>query len=359
LCKACKKAFVNSRNGQASRHETKYIVLLVFASALLRTYVIQINTDRIEHLYIIIHILYNPRRVLISQGYEEHTVVVVKMPLCTVHLIALHTTTPDPLSTFLTTLKSSNVSPLVVSRVIRWIILPSHISTENLLARNIHWDLFLILPSTSAIPPNIEKLVQYHWTITAGVPSRLIQDFAQKNGKLLHPDPSSIPKLDDTSTSPSKTTASSQNLELSAGLEAWIEKFASENRPESNGAVSMFNLLSFNPGMKSKYLKYGKAFAETIGSRHGGNAKIVGNVVASPNSNGSSVNDDVVDAGQDGWDEIALAHYPSIRHFRDMLVSDDYQEVNHKHRVGSLKDTCILMTSEVGIEAWRERGAKL
>jgi hypothetical protein len=34
------------------------------------------------------------------------------------------------------------------------------------------------------------------------------------------------------------------------------------------------------------------------------------------------------------------------------LRSRDYQDVNHKHRVGSLRDTCILMTSEVGIEGW-------
>jgi hypothetical protein len=33
-----------------------------------------------------------------------------------------------------------------------------------------------------------------------------------------------------------------------------------------------------------------------------------------------------------------------------MLASEDYQEVNHKHRVGSLRDTCILMTSEIAIQ---------
>jgi len=50
---------------------------------------------------------------------------------------------------------------------------------------------------------------------------------------------------------------------------------------------------------------------------------------------------------QDGWDEIALAHYPSLEHFAAMLGSSDYQEVNHKHRLGALKDTCILCTMEI------------
>lgn len=268
------------------------------------------------------------------------------MPLCTVHILALHPTTPNPLLTFLSALKSSNASPLVVSRVIRWIILPSQISTENLLARNIKWDLFLIFPDTSPLPLDLEKLVQHHWTITAGVPSRLIQDFAAKNKKILHPEPSSVPKISPPESKKTETTDSSQNLELSKGLEQWIQTFTTSNSRESGRAVSMFNLLAFNPGMKAEYLKYGKAFAETIGSRHGGNAKIVGNVVKAPSTSAS----EVVDASSDGWDEIALAHYPSILHFRAMLQSADYQEVNHKHRVGSLRDTCILMTSEVGVE---------
>ena len=33
-----------------------------------------------------------------------------------------------------------------------------------------------------------------------------------------------------------------------------------------------------------------------------------------------------------------------------MLASEDYQAVNKKYRVGSLKDTFILCTSELGLE---------
>lgn len=258
------------------------------------------------------------------------------MPLCTLHLLALHPTTPNSLLTFLSTLESSNVSPLVVSKVVRWIILPTSLSTEHLLARNVSWDLFLILPDSSPLPPNVEQLVQHHWSITAGVPSRLVQDFYTKNKKLLHPDASSVPKLNPSKAK--KTTPSSQNLELSAGLESWIQSLSSK---DSSSAVSMFNLLAFNSGMKEEYLKYGAAFAKTIGSRHGGNAKVVGNVVKAEGS---------TDASADGWDEVALAQYPSILHFREMLLSEDYQRVNHTHRVPSLRDTCILMTSEIAVE---------
>jgi len=97
----------------------------------------------------------------------------------------------------------------------------------------------------------------------------------------------------------------------------------------------MLNLLAFNTGCKEQYLEYGAEFAARIGSRHGGDAKIVGNVVSGQGK-------------EEGWDEIAIAHYPSLEHFAAMLGSRDYQEVNRKYRLGALKDTCILCTMEIG-----------
>lgn len=121
----------------------------------------------------------------------------------------------------------------------------------------------------------------------------------------------------------------------------------------------MLNLLAFKEGMHTEYLKYGAAFASSIGKRRGGVAKIVGRVV--PASSGPTTKTTVENAGKgklepnaEGsrhWDEIALAHYPSFRHFADMAASEDYQEVNMRYRVPSLRDTCILMTSEIDLPA--------
>lgn len=112
--------------------------------------------------------------------------------------------------------------------------------------------------------------------------------------------------------------------------------------------MSMLNLLAFKPSMHASYLTYGKAFADSIGSTRGGNAKLVGNVV------------DPLQVKGEGWDEFALAHYPSILHFADMLASEDYQAVNLKYRVPSLRDTCILCTSEIDIEEiLGSKGSKL
>lgn len=270
------------------------------------------------------------------------------MPLCTLYLLSLHPTTPHPLQSFLLTLQSTNLTPLVISRVIRWVILPTKLSTDTLLAQNIHWDLLLILPSTEALPRSLTQHVKHQWTVTAGVPSKLLQDFAGKNKRLLHPDPESVPRLT-VPKGEEKVAESAQGLELSTELRSWIQQFSSNGGSEGRGAVSMLNLLSFKPDMKSSYLKYGEAFARSIGSKRGGNAKIVGTVV------------DVEGDQKSGWDEVALAHYPSIQHFADMLGSQDYQEVNHEHRIPALRDTFILCTSEIGIDELinAEKGSKL
>ncbi|KAF2128680.1 hypothetical protein P153DRAFT_342691 [Dothidotthia symphoricarpi CBS 119687] len=275
------------------------------------------------------------------------------MPLCTLYLLALHPTTSLP--TFLKTLASSSLTPLVISRVIRWIILPSHLSTTSLLAQNIHWDILLVLPGTADLPPNLTALIAHSWRIAAGVPSALVADFAAKNETLLKPKGGSVPPLR-KSAGIEKRAPSSQALELSAELESWIAAFVKRGGPEANGTVSMFNLLAFKPGLKDSYLEYGRAFASEVGSGHGGVAKVVGKAVA-----GSEGMDGSARAEGDvgGWDEIALAHYPSIRHFGDMLTDKAYQEVNQRCRVPSLRDTAILMTSEVGILGLGEGKGKM
>ncbi len=36
----------------------------------------------------------------------------------------------------------------------------------------------------------------------------------------------------------------------------------------------------------------------------------------------------IVDGGKSGWDEIAIVHYASIKHFCDMLAGEDYQAMS-------------------------------
>lgn len=263
------------------------------------------------------------------------------MPVCTIHLLSLNA----PLPQFLAAVATSTTAPLTLGRVVRWIITPTTLSVDQLLRRVDQWDLLLIMPNQDGLPQNLRLLVREEWAVKAGVPSRLLNDFHSKNERLLHPHAGDVPSLTGALDSP-RLTDSAQELELSQELRKWIDSFGQH---EGRGAVSMLNLLAFRDGMKEEYLKYGKAFAESIGIRRGGLAKIVGTVIDTSSS----------PEGVKEWDEIALAHYPSIYHFGDMLASDDYQRVNHRHRVPALKDTFILCTTELGLPSMDPHVSKL
>ncbi|EMF12439.1 uncharacterized protein SEPMUDRAFT_85431 [Sphaerulina musiva SO2202] len=286
------------------------------------------------------------------------------MPLTTLYLLSLAPNTS--ISQYLRALNSYPVKPLITAKPVRWIITPEKFSPELL---ETTWDLFLILdPSTSSSsspsPPKIPQTylgkdwIKNSWTLTAGIPSSLLQDFSQKNSRLLYPQENNTTLPNFTGSLQNPLLAdSSQKLELSPDLLDWSQKFSSSSsssssstsssssssRPGQNGAVSMLNLLAFWPGKEAheSYLQYGKAFGESIGKRRGGKAKIVGKVVRQEGEGDH----------QDGWwDEVALAHYPTIHHFTDMLASEDYQKVNHEFRLPALKDTCILCTTELDSE---------
>lgn len=254
------------------------------------------------------------------------------MPLATVHLVALSANTNIP--TFLRALESISFKPLVISHALRWIVQPEKLSTDRLLTTK--WDLLIITPTTSPFPKTYltKDWVSSHWSITAGIPSSIINSFSDRNAKLLNANPKDVPPTTPGSRTNPKISNSSQGLEATEELLSW------RNPAGPSTPVSMLNLLAFKPGREAheSYKRYGKAFAESIGSKRGGNAKIVGKVVPGQGTDGEDIA---------GWDEVALAQYPNFGLFMDMLASEDYQVVNHRDRLPSLKDTCILCTSEV------------
>lgn len=196
------------------------------------------------------------------------------MPVSTINLLSLKTSIP----TFLLTLHQTSLQPLVIAKVARWIITPSSLSTAALLQP---WDLLLILPHASpSLPANLLAMIHDQWCIQAGIPSKLTASFATTNQQLLHPSAETIPPLTGALSHPN-LAPSSQALELSPELLQWIS-----NAKSPKGAVSMLNLLAFHPGRKDQYLQYGHAFAESIGSKRGGVAKIVGKAIPGTCSDG-------------------------------------------------------------------------
>lgn len=267
----------------------------------------------------------------------------VRMAPIALRLLELNTSIPA----FLSALRASNVKPLTINRVIRWVIIPTSTSLQSVLTTT--WDLLLVLPDTTPLPADLSKHIKTQWHVYAGMPSSLLKNFDARNQRLLNPQSGDVPPL--SSHKVLGTKKSAQSLELNDELAAWIESYS---KGLGSGAISMFNLLSFKPGKKASYLNYGKAFATDVGKKRGGVAKIVGKVIEVSSS--PKVGGERGDNGKE-FDEIAVAHYPSILHFADMLRGEDYQEANHKYRVPALRDTFILCTSELGLDG--EKGPKL
>lgn len=223
---------------------------------------------------------------ILCGSFQARALALRVMPVCTIYLASLRT----PISKFIATLRSTPLKPLVLARVARWIIKPSDLSKEALLHTPQPWDLLLILPGTfNTLPKVLEPLINHQWSIQAAIPSKLFSSFESKNNQFLHPRPEDVPPCTGALSNP-RLADSSQALELTTELRGWI---LSGESPK--GAITMLNLLAFAPGMKDEYVKYGKAFAESIGSKRGGVAKIVGKVIPGSCSDGC-----------DEWEEVRL-----------------------------------------------------
>ncbi|OAT12108.1 hypothetical protein, variant [Blastomyces gilchristii SLH14081] len=235
------------------------------------------------------------------------------MPLLTLHLLSL-TPNTDPRSFVKELKKSPGVEVVVFSRP-RHVVVRSNILDSNPL-QTTKWDLLVLLRSPqNSIPAPLRAA----YIITTSVPITGSLDAAR--GK-----------------------PSSQNLELSPDLLGFMDELLkTHDKP-----VTMLNLLHFHRGGKPEYYKYGQGFVKVAG-RIGGDAKLVGNVVKPAAGLRDSRGDPDRPEG-DWWNEIAIVHYPSIRHFCDMLASDEYQDINSKHRLNALRDTFLLCTTEFDVE---------
>ncbi|KAI3337752.1 hypothetical protein F4824DRAFT_461593 [Ustulina deusta] len=267
------------------------------------------------------------------------------MVLCSIHLIALKAGTPP--SSFLSSLRAAGLAPLVQARVFRWMILPTQLSAGHLLARNVRWDLLLVLAGGSRIGASLRAAaVAAEWTAEVGTSAKLLSDYASLNASLLLLGPAAqIPDL--AAAAAAGGAPSSRDLELTPELASFIAALPPHLRSHP---VSMLNLIAFRPGKQAQYVRYGQEFSARVGARYGGRVKIVGKVTSSGVVEGEEEEEEEEkDAAkqQEGWDEIAFVHYPSIAHFASMASDKDYQDVNHKYRLGALKDTFILCVLEI------------
>lgn len=281
------------------------------------------------------------------------------MPALTLHLFSL----AIPPHIFVQRLRQHQIEVVVTSRPQHIVIHPSILDKSVLVSRQ--WDLLALLhiPGDGSILPSVLRdVVRDEYKILVGIPSKLLASYPERDAKLKR-ESASIPLTGSLEKAQSQARSSSQNLEVSPELLAFMDRLTKEY---GDKPVTMLNLLHFHhPNGKQSYYQYGQAFIPVAGKR-GGNAKLVGNVVkpaASVDSRG-----DYNRPEQDWWNEISIVHYPSIRHFCDMLAGDDYQAINEKYRLSvstmpdhlstwpdangqALRDTFLLCTTEWNMDA--------
>ncbi|KAF9889536.1 hypothetical protein FE257_007246 [Aspergillus nanangensis] len=267
------------------------------------------------------------------------------MPGLTLHLLALST----EVSIFLQTLRQTR-DVVVASRPRHVVVRPEHLDATTL--SQTPWDLLVLLrPLTNgddddddatAIPKSLQPSITSEYKVTVGIPSKLLTTYAARDNQL-KASASTAPLTG--SLDSARARSSSQSLEVSPDLLDFMDSLTAQH----NGPVTMLNLLHFHPDGKKSYFQYGQAFVPVAGKR-GGDAKLVGNVVPPAGGGGGDSRGSADRPAEDWWNEVSIVHYPSIRHFCDMLAGEDYQAINEKYRLAALRDTFLLCTTEFDVE---------
>lgn len=294
------------------------------------------------------------------------------MPVCALHLVRLNDASSSGIDSFLYRLfggepEDVNFGIVTVSRVQSPIIRPTRIDTTLLNATP--RTLLLVASGSSAhvLPTHLEHDVRAHYSVVAGIPSKIVTNYHTISAKLrdVQPPPPLLEvQLDhnnDVVPPPSfsrDTRSDGQDLSLSPAL-LDLARHLNHN-VKHHGAVSMLNLLHFHtaPGAVESYHEYGRRFA-TVAGKRGGNAKLVG-VVISPLSQGLADSRGQPQRSKDDWwNECTLVHYPSINHFIDMSIDPEYQHINQHYRLSAIKDTALICTTEIDLAPFRSPGYKL
>lgn len=180
------------------------------------------------------------------------------MPALTLHLISFKDPSLDP-TTFVDKLKASpGVNVVVASRPRHIVVRPSALDVNPLTTQR--WDIMLLLQQTqgssasgSPIPPELQPAISAEYRILAGIPSKLLSTYPERDAKLKQrAQPPLTGSLDQIRRSSKET---SQNLEVSPELLAFMDQLSVEH----DKPVTMLNLLHFHhPGGKQNYFQYGQ-----------------------------------------------------------------------------------------------------
>ncbi|EEA26377.1 conserved hypothetical protein [Talaromyces marneffei ATCC 18224] len=181
------------------------------------------------------------------------------MPALTLHLLAFKDQSYDARA-FVAKLHSyPSVKVVVASRPRHVVVQPTLLDANQLLTQK--WDLMLLLQPTggqsqgesSLLPPELQDVILTEYRILAGIPSKLLANFPERDAQLKKQAPP--PLTGSLSKIRSQSKESSQSLEVSPELLAFMDRLTLEH----DKPVTMLNLLHFHhPDGKKNYFQYGQ-----------------------------------------------------------------------------------------------------
>ncbi|KAI4151781.1 MAG: hypothetical protein LQ340_003305 [Diploschistes diacapsis] len=223
------------------------------------------------------------------------------MPLATLHLLKL--TESGSVPTFIQRLqKTPSVNLILASQPQYAVIEPTKLDSQALSS---HYDLLILVETpNAALPEELRSAISSEYKVTVGVPSRILKDYHEHNAQLWN-EAAEVKLTGSLDKARERAKKDAQNLEVSPDLLRFMDDLTQRY---GDKPVTMLNLLWFTEDGKPSYAKYGQAFKEVAGKR-GGDAKLVGNVVAPPQG-ASDSRGDFGRPAQEWWNEFSLVHYP-------------------------------------------------
>ena len=263
--------------------------------------------------------------------------------------------------------------PLYVGNCHHWIHSP-HLSVEALTGSGTmmkRWDYLLINKASNAsslaFPNGLLPLVERKWSITAEVDDDAwLENYTQaRRTRRAKPDPPLPQGWSSSDHSGLDAVVPPPDLEASLALASLplgslktdgakptdLKKFTRDWGRQHTGPVNMLNLLAYVPDKRPQYFKYIAAFAESVGSKYGGDAMFFGVNVTGWSSKANEEREKPgLDASTGGWEDVGLVYYPSIWHFSKMLDDPGYAEVDRSFKQGVLRDNPILCCTEIDVD---------
>lgn len=225
-------------------------------------------------------------------------------------------------------------------------------------ARIQQWD-FLIVTRTPKQPALSTSTVDKTWSVTAEVPDDNLASFTKAQARRGTAVAASLPQgWSPQDHSGLDATVAPLDMEASVAMTSRAMGSASDSEPvvlkdfirdfgsTNPGPVAMFNLLSYLPSQRPRYMQYVAAFQESVGIKYGGEPIFIGFGVLDWSSRKTEE-----EAKQEGgWEDSALIYYPSLWHFGKMFDDEAYMDVDRKFKQGVLRDNPLIMCTEVKTE---------